>query len=72
MVCLGIVLGQMGIHTFHLFFFVFDDELGLILFVKILLIYEFILLTLFLKFEAKKFHQIFTSWLASNFLFCKS
>jgi hypothetical protein len=57
-VCLGIVLGQVGTHMFHLFLFVFDDELGLILFVKILLIYEFILLALFLKFEAKEFHQI--------------
>jgi hypothetical protein len=57
-VYLGIVLGQVGTHMFHLFFFVFDDELELILIVKILLIYEFILLALFLKFEAKEFHQI--------------
>jgi hypothetical protein len=46
-------VGQLGTHMFHLFFFVFDDELGLILFVKILSIYEFIILALFLKFEAK-------------------
>jgi hypothetical protein len=57
-VCLGIVLGQVGTHMFHLFFFIFDDELGLILSVKFLLIYEFILFAFFLKFEAKKFHQI--------------
>jgi hypothetical protein len=57
-VCLGIVLDLVGIHKFNFFSFEFVDELGLILFVKVLLIFEFLLLGLFLKLEAKKIHQI--------------
>ncbi len=58
MVCLEIMLSQLGTHKFHLLSFVFVDELGLILFVKVLMIYECLFLELFLKFEIWEFHQI--------------
>jgi hypothetical protein len=57
-VCLGFFWGQVGTHKFHLFSFVFVDELGLILFVKVLMIYECFFLRLLLKLEIEEFHQI--------------
>jgi hypothetical protein len=59
-VCLGIMLGQVGIHKFHLLSFVFVDELGLILFVKVLMIYECLFLELFLKLEIEESHQYYS------------